>query len=105
MSIFAHCKHHRIDQGRTVRTPGKKVSKQHRDRQQPVHLLLRSQGAAMTNPYIIPLGFQEAAIQSVNDQVSTSQPGPPSAKKPPEAALSGVLRQLWPPSDPSANSP
>ena len=27
MSIFAHCKHHRIDQGRTVRTPGKKVSR------------------------------------------------------------------------------
>ena len=59
----------------------------------------------MTNPYIMPRGFQEAAIQSVNDQVSAARPRPPSAKNPPEAALSGVLRQLWPPSDPSANSP
>ena len=40
----------------------------------------------MTNPYIMPRGFQEAAIQSVNDQVSAARsqghPAPRNPQKP-----------------------
>ena len=37
----------------------------------------------MTNPYIMPRGFQEAAIQSVNDQVSAARPqGHPAPRNP-----------------------